>query len=159
MRETRVWFLGWEDPLEKEMAIHSSTLAWKIPWMEEPDRLQSMGSQRVRHDWATSLSLSLSETISRSIHVAANGIVSYFFESMYHILFIHPSVNGHLGYFCVFAIINSAAINIGVHASCTVMVFSKYMPTSGTAGSAAVLFIVFLRNLHAVLQPTSPPTV
>ena len=42
--------LGWEDPLEKEMATHSSTLAWKIPWTEEPGRLQSMGSQRVRHD-------------------------------------------------------------------------------------------------------------
>ena len=51
MRETQVRFLGQEDPLEKEMAIHSSTLAWKIPWMEEPDRLQSMGSQRVRHDF------------------------------------------------------------------------------------------------------------
>ena len=50
MRETRVLFLGWKDPLEKEMAIHSSTLAWKIPSMEEPDRPQSMGSQRVRHD-------------------------------------------------------------------------------------------------------------
>ena len=50
MRETRVQSLGREDPLEKEMAIHSSTLAWKIPWMEEPDRLQSMGSQRVRRD-------------------------------------------------------------------------------------------------------------
>ena len=50
MRETPVRFLGWEGPLEKEMAIHSSTLAWKIPWMEEPDRLQSMGLQRVRHD-------------------------------------------------------------------------------------------------------------
>ena len=49
MRETRVLFLGQEDPLEKEMAIHSSTLAWKIPWMEEPDRLQSMGSQRGGH--------------------------------------------------------------------------------------------------------------
>ena len=57
MQETQVRFLGWEDPLEKEMAIHSSTLAWKIPWTEEPDRLQSMGSQRVGHDWATSLSL------------------------------------------------------------------------------------------------------
>ena len=43
MRETQVRFLGHEDPLEKEMAIHSSTLAWKIPWMQEPDRLQSMG--------------------------------------------------------------------------------------------------------------------
>ena len=50
MRETWVRFLGREDPLEKEMATHSSTLAWKIPWMEEPDRLQSMGSQRVGHD-------------------------------------------------------------------------------------------------------------
>ena len=54
MQETRVRFLDLEDPLEKEMAIHSSTLAWKIPWTEEPDRLQSMWSQRVRHDWTTS---------------------------------------------------------------------------------------------------------
>ena len=45
-----VRFLGREDPLETEMAIHSSTLAWKIPWTEEPDRLRSMGSQRVGHD-------------------------------------------------------------------------------------------------------------
>ena len=50
MRETRVQSLGQEDLLEKEMATHSSILAWKIPWMEEPGRLQSMGSQRVRHD-------------------------------------------------------------------------------------------------------------
>ena len=50
MWETQVQSLGREDPLEKEMAIHSSTLAWKIPWMEECGRLQSMGSQRVRHD-------------------------------------------------------------------------------------------------------------
>ena len=47
MRETRVQFLGKEELLEKEMAPHSSTLPWKIPWMEEPGRLQSMGSQRV----------------------------------------------------------------------------------------------------------------
>ena len=50
MQETRVQSLVWEDPLEKEMAIHSSTVAWKIPWTEEPGRLQSMGSQRVGHD-------------------------------------------------------------------------------------------------------------
>ena len=56
MRETRVLSLSWEYPLEKEMATHSSTLAWKIPWMEEPGRLQSTGSQRVGHDWVTSLS-------------------------------------------------------------------------------------------------------
>ena len=57
MRKTRIQFLGRQDPLEKEMAIHSSILAWKIPWTEEPDRLQSMGSQRVGHDWVTSLHL------------------------------------------------------------------------------------------------------
>ena len=50
MQEIRVRFLGQEDPLEKEMATHSSTLAWKVPWMEKPGRLQSVGSQRVRHD-------------------------------------------------------------------------------------------------------------
>ena len=50
MWETRVQSLGWEDPLEKEMATHSSTVAWKIPWTEEPGGLQSMGSQRVRHN-------------------------------------------------------------------------------------------------------------
>ena len=54
MRETRVQSLGREDPLEKEMATHSGTLAWKIPWTEEPGRIQSMGSQRVRHDRMTS---------------------------------------------------------------------------------------------------------
>ena len=50
MQETRVQSLGQEDLLEKEMATHSSILAWKIPWTEEPGRLQSMGLQRVRHD-------------------------------------------------------------------------------------------------------------
>ena len=50
MLETRVRSLGWEDPLEKEMATHSSVLAWKIPWMEERGRLQPMGSQKVGHD-------------------------------------------------------------------------------------------------------------
>ena len=49
MQETRVQSLGWEDPLEKEMAAHSSILAWKIPWTVEPGRLPSMGSQRVRY--------------------------------------------------------------------------------------------------------------
>ena len=50
MRETWVQSLGWEDPLEKEMATHFSTLAWKIPWMEEPHRLQFMGLQRAGPD-------------------------------------------------------------------------------------------------------------
>ena len=50
MRETQVRSLGQDDPLEKEMAIHSSPIAWRIPWTEESGRLQSMGSQRVGHD-------------------------------------------------------------------------------------------------------------
>ena len=58
MQETWVRSLGWEDPLEKEMATHSSIPAWRIPWMEEPGGLQSTGSQRVRHDWVISLSFS-----------------------------------------------------------------------------------------------------
>ena len=53
MQEMRVWSLGWKDPLEKEMTTHSSILAWRIPWAEEPGRLQSMRSQRIRHNWAT----------------------------------------------------------------------------------------------------------
>ena len=53
MQETWVWSLGWEDPLEKGMATHSSILAWRIPWAEEPGGLQCMESQRVGHDWAT----------------------------------------------------------------------------------------------------------
>ena len=53
MQETQVRSLGWEYPLEKEMATHIIILAWRIPWKEEPSELQSMGSQRVRHDWVT----------------------------------------------------------------------------------------------------------
>ena len=53
MWETWIWSLGWEDPLEKEMATHSSILAWRIPWTAEPGGLQSKGWQRVRHDWLT----------------------------------------------------------------------------------------------------------
>ena len=52
-QETRVGSLGWEDPLEKEMATHSSILAWRISWTEEPGRLQSVELQGVRHDLAT----------------------------------------------------------------------------------------------------------
>ena len=72
IQETWVRFLGWEDPLEKEMAIHS-ILAWKIPWTEEPGGLQFMGSQRVEHDLASkpppytdiSLALTLSPSFKR----------------------------------------------------------------------------------------------
>ena len=67
MWESRVWSLGREDPLKKGMATHSSTLAWKIPWTEKAGRVQSMGLQRVGHDWATSLSFFLSLEVSHVI--------------------------------------------------------------------------------------------
>ena len=61
MQETQVWSLGWEDPLEKGMATGSSILAWRIPWTEGPGGLQSMGSPRVKHDWAINTSTQSSE--------------------------------------------------------------------------------------------------
>ena len=53
MQKTTAWFLGLEDPLEKRMATHSSILAWRIPWTEQPGGIQSIWSQRIRHNWAT----------------------------------------------------------------------------------------------------------
>ena len=52
LQEMQVWSLGWEDPLERDMAIHSIILTWRIPWTEEPDGLRYMGSQRVGHHWS-----------------------------------------------------------------------------------------------------------
>ena len=66
MQETQVQFLGGEDPLEKKVATHSSILAWRIPWTEEPGGLQSTGSQRVGHDRATSLSLFFLHPLKRT---------------------------------------------------------------------------------------------
>ena len=71
MQETWVCSLGREDLLEKEMATHSSTLAWKIPWMEKPGCLQSMGSQRVEHNWVTSLTHSFA-IISNTAYILSS---------------------------------------------------------------------------------------
>ena len=70
MRETWVQSLGQEDSLEKEMAIYSSSLAQNILWTEEPCRLQSMGSQRVRHDWATSLQWTI-QGLGNEFHITS----------------------------------------------------------------------------------------
>ena len=66
-QETGIRSLGREDPLEKEMATHSSILAWRTPWTEEPGRLQSMGSQKVRHDWVTNTNWSFTFSLSDSL--------------------------------------------------------------------------------------------
>ena len=76
--ETWIRSLGWEDPLEKEMATHSSILAWRIPWTEEPGRLQSIVLQRVRHDWATSLSLSFPLGFTGLISLKSKGLSRVF---------------------------------------------------------------------------------
>ena len=68
MKEIQVQSPGWKDPLEEEMATHSSILAWRIPWTEQPGGLQSMGSQRVRHDWAANTSTFIYMCVCVCVH-------------------------------------------------------------------------------------------
>ena len=83
MQETRVRSLGWEGPLDKEMATHSSILDWRTPWTEEPGGLQSMGSQRVRHDWVTSNLAWKSKAVSHLISVTGRMETSHLTSILY----------------------------------------------------------------------------
>ena len=77
VQETGVWSLGQEDSLQKGMAAHSRILAWRIPWTEEPGRLQSMGSHRVKHDWATNtLTLNHATRASAWLVLSSNGYMT-----------------------------------------------------------------------------------
>ena len=104
IQETWVWSLGWEDPLEKEMATHSSILVWRIPWTEEPGGLQSTRLQRAGHNWETSLHFIHKLKIAKSSHKLRGVIISIFLKK-------HPQ----LKYFLVFTLTSnwkSEKINI-----------------------------------------------
>ena len=94
MQETWIWSLDQEDPLEEEMATHSNILAWRIPWTEEPGRLQPMGSQRVRQDWVTNTHKDLHGRVLKGGPTAFPNIWFCFFQYCYLIMGFPGGLDG-----------------------------------------------------------------
>ena len=160
MRETCVQSQDQEGLWEKEMATHSSILAWKIPWTEEPVRLQSMGSQRVGHDWAISLSLIVKNCLFYvSVHyvcmyLSINHLCIYESVSHLHIyvsmcLSMYPSVsmyqlstdlsNNHLYiYLCIYVAIICVSMYLCIHP------LSMYL----SIYPSLYLSIIYVSNYH-----------
>ena len=109
MQETWVRSQGWEDSLEKGMATHSSILAWKIPWTEEFVRQQSMGLQRVRHDWTITLSLSyeIRSFVTGLFHLA------YYFQVL-NILYFIPFYGGIMFHLWIYHILLNHSSDDGI---------------------------------------------
>ena len=113
MRETWVRSLGREDPLEKEMATHSSIPAWRIRWTEEPGELQSTGSQRVGHDWATSLSLNKPYWPKNHINNSkVNRVILRFLKNFVLLMHFFPSLIRFNRAICINTKIYKVNINI-----------------------------------------------
>ena len=141
VQEIWVQSLGWEDPLEKEMATHSSIFAWIIPWIGEPGKLQSMGLQRVRHDWMTN-------TLTKG----------WGGKYIHYIFFIHSSADGHLGGFHTLLFVDNAAMNMEVQISLWDNDFIAFgcILRGGIAKSYGTLTLNFFRNLHTLCMMAVP---
>ena len=135
MREIWIRSVGWEDPVDKEMATHSSTLAWKIPWAAEPGGLESMGSPRVWHNWATPL-FHLASFLSHSCF--------HFCKRLAYISFLLSSYVVYLYWFVEILCIIWILIHV-VFTYVSIYVFSKSVTSLWT------LFMVFCnRDLFKV---------
>ena len=160
-QETWVWSLGWEDPLEDGMTTHFSTLAQRIPWTEEPGGLQSIGSHRVRHDWATKL-----QQHSTGNPPQCSGVTSVFWgdlngKDMHPFLFGFPSHFSHhrtlnrLPCATQLVLISYLFMHNRVYVSIPTSQFTPPFPRIGTGIYAFVLYICV--SISALKVSSSAP--